>query len=288
MQSVSKFSWKLEGFDEEWTVPSENRIITYTNIPSGKFELKIRLYDSSLSNVISRRSLQIKIIPPFWGTVWFWTLVFIFVSGITILYLMYIINKLKQKHTEEKVRFFANTAHDIRTSLTLIKAPVEELIKEKNLTESGKYYLSLAIEQARQLTSVVTQLINFQKVDIGREQLLLSMTDLVKLVGTRKIMFDSFAKSKNIEIVFVTDCASCITAVDEPKMEKIIDNLISNSIKYSPNNSQININFRCDDKKWVFQVKDNGIGISKKAQRQLFKEFYRGDNAINSKLLVRE
>jgi DNA-binding response OmpR family regulator len=111
------------------------------------------------------------------------------------------------------------------------------------------------------------------------------MTDLVKLVGTRKIMFDSFAKSKNIEIVFVTDCASCITAVDEPKMEKIIDNLISNSIKYSPNNSQININFRCDDKKWVFQVKDNGIGISKKAQRQLFKEFYRGDNAINSKVV---
>jgi signal transduction histidine kinase/DNA-binding response OmpR family regulator/ligand-binding sensor domain-containing protein len=285
MQSVSKFSWKLEGFDEEWTVPSENRIITYTNIPSGKFELKIRLYDSSLSNVISRRSLQIKIIPPFWGTIWFWTLVFIFVSGITILYLMYIINKLKQKHTEEKVRFFANTAHDIRTSLILIKAPVEELIKEKNLTESGKYYLSLAIEQARQLTSVVTQLINFQKVDIGKEQLLLSMTDLVKLVGTRKIMFDSFAKSKNIEIVFVTDCASCITAVDEPKMEKIIDNLISNSIKYSPNNSQISINFRCDDKKWVFQVKDNGIGISKKAQRQLFKEFYRGDNAINSKVV---
>ena len=76
-----------------------------------------------------------------------------------------------------------------------------------------------------------------------------------------------------------------ITAVDESKMEKIIDNLISNAIKYSHDNSQILIDLRCDDKKWMLQVKDNGIGISKKAQRQLFKEFYRGDNAINSKVV---
>ena len=285
MQSGSKFSWKLDGFDQEWTVPAENRIISYTNIPTGDFELKIRLYDNSLSNVISSRSLQIEIIPPYWRTVWFGVLIFIFLSGIIILYLMYFINKLKQKHTEEKVRFFANTAHDIRTSLTLIKAPVEELIKEKNLTESGKYYLNLAIEQARQLTSVVTQLINFQKVDIGKEQLLQSMTDVVKLIRTRKTMFDSFAKSKNIEIVFVSDRPSCITAVDEPKIEKIIDNLISNAIKYSHNNSQVHIRLKCDQKKWIFKIKDNGIGISKKAQRQLFKEFYRGDNAINSKVV---
>ncbi|MFA5328096.1 MAG: response regulator [Prolixibacteraceae bacterium] len=98
-------------------------------------------------------------------------------------------------------------------------------------------------------------------------------------------MLDSYAKSKNIELVFVSDRESYTTAVDESKMEKIIDNLISNAIKYSPNNSRIQIDLRCDDKKWVLQVKDNGIGISRKAQRHLFKEFYRGDNAINSKVV---
>jgi signal transduction histidine kinase/DNA-binding response OmpR family regulator/streptogramin lyase len=285
MKSGSKFSWKLEGFDNEWTVPSENRIITYTNIPSGEFTLKIRLYDNSLSKVITGRSLQIKVIPPFWRTIWFGALIFIVLAGMVVLYLLYVINKLKQKHTEEKVRFFANTAHDIRTSLTLIKAPVEELSREKNLTEAGKYYLNLAIEQARQLSSVVTQLMDFQKVDIGREQLLLTMTDMVKLIKTRKIMFDSLAKSKNIEMVFVFDRESCITAVDESKMEKIVDNLISNAIKYSHNNDKIEIRLKCDGEKWIFQVKDNGIGISKKSQRQLFKEFYRGENAINSKVV---
>ncbi len=285
MQSGSKFSWKLDGFDKDWTSPSGNRIITYTNIPSGEFALKIKLYDSSLSNVIAERSITIKLIPPFWRTGWFWILIILVLSGIIFLYLLYYINKLKQEHTEEKVRFFTNTAHDIRTSLTLIKAPVEELSKEKNLSESGKYYLNLAIEQARQLSSVVTQLMDFQKVDVGKEHLMLSMTDIVKLVSTRKIMLASYAKSKNIELEFASERESYITAVDESKTEKIIDNLISNAIKYSLNNSKIHIDLKLEDKKWVLQVKDNGIGISRKAQRQLFKEFYRGDNAINSKVV---
>lgn len=285
MQSGSKFSWKLEGFDKHWSSPSENKIITYTNIPSGEFDLKIKLYDSSLLNVIAERSLVLKLIPPFWRTAWFWMLIAIVLSGMIILYVLYYINRLKQEHTEEKVRFFTNTAHDIRTSLTLIKAPVEELNKEKNLTESGRYYLNLAVEQARQLSSVVTQLMDFQKVDVGKEHLLLTMTDIVALVSTRKIMLDSYAKSKNIELVFTTDRESYMTAVDESKMEKVIDNLISNAIKYSPVNSQIRIDLVSDENKWVLQVKDNGIGISKKAQRQLFKEFYRGDNAINSKVV---
>jgi len=285
MQAGSKFSWKLDGFDKDWTSPSGNRIVTYTNIPSGEFVLKIKLYDSSLSNVIAERSIAIKLIPPFWRTGWFWILIILVLSGIIFLYLLYYINKLKQEHTEEKVRFFTNTAHDIRTSLTLIKAPVEELSKEKNLTESGKYYLNLAIEQARQLSSVVTQLMDFQKVDIGKENLKLSLTDIVRLVTTRKVMLASYAKSKNIELGFASDRDSYMTAVDEPKMEKIIDNLITNAIKYSPENSVIQIGLRCEDKKWILQVKDNGIGISKKSQRQLFKEFYRGDNAINSKVV---
>ncbi|MEI6143467.1 MAG: two-component regulator propeller domain-containing protein, partial [Mariniphaga sp.] len=236
MKSGSKFSWKLEEFDKEWTTPSMNRIITYTNIPSGEFTLKIKLYDNSLSHVITERSIVIEVIPPFWRTGWFWTFVIIVISGVIFLYFIYYINRLKQEHTEEKVRFFTNTAHDIRTSLTLIKAPVEELSKEKNLTEAGKYYLNLAIEQARQLTSVVTQLMDFQKVDIGKEHLMLSMTDIVKLVSNRKTMLASLAKSRNIKLVFVADRESYFTAIDESEMGRIIDNLISNAIKYSHDN----------------------------------------------------
>jgi len=283
--SGTKFSWKLEGFDKTWTTPSENRILNYTNIPSGKFTLRIKLYNSSLSQVISERLIKVMVIPPFWRTGWFLIIVFIFISGIILLYLLYYINLLKQRHSSEKIRFFTNTAHDIRNSLTLIKAPVEELNKESNLTESGRYFLSLAIEQARRLNFVVTQLLDFQKVDIGKEQLILEMVDIVKMISNRIVMFESFSKSKNIVLTFTSNIKNYLTAVDEAKIEKVIDNLVSNAVKYSNPGNQVEIDLKCEIDKWVLQVKDYGIGISRKAQRQLFKEFHRGDNAINSKIV---
>ncbi|MBN1987160.1 MAG: response regulator [Prolixibacteraceae bacterium] len=281
----TKFSWKLEEFDSEWATPSENRIITYTNLPSGEFDLKVKLYDSSLEHILSERSISIHLIPPLWKKGWFLFLISLFISGIIILILLYYINNLKQKHTEEKVRFFTNTAHDIRTALTLIKAPVEELTHEKNLTDKGKQYLQIAVNQARQLSSVVTQLMDFQKVDIGKEITSLSMVDIVKLISTRKMMYESLAENKNIHLTFRADRESYKSAVDESKMEKVIDNLISNAVKYSHNNGQVDIEFSADKSKWTLLVKDNGIGMSKKAQRMLFKEFYRGENAMNSKIV---
>jgi CheY-like chemotaxis protein len=198
---------------------------------------------------------------------------------------LYYTNRLKQKHTEEKIRFFTNTAHDIRNSLTLIKAPVEELNRETKLSEPGRQYLQIAVEQVRRLSSVVTQLLDFQKVDIGKQQISFSAVNIVKLISTRRLLFESFAKSKNIELVFTSDRLDYVTAVDESKIEKVVDNLISNAVKYSHTESQVRIDLQCDDNKWVLQVKDQGIGISRKAQRQLFKEFYRAENAINSKVV---
>lgn len=283
--SGAKFSWKLDGFDNEWTIPAGNRIITYTNIPNGKFTLSVKLFDSSLKQVLSVRSFEIKIIPPFWKKAWFILLIITTLTGILILAFLYYVNTLKQKHTEEKVSFFTNTAHEIRTALTLIKAPVEELAHEKNLSEKGKQYLQIAVRQARQLSSVVTQLMDFQKVDIGKEIASLAMTDVVGLISKRKLIYESLAKGKNIEIQFITNTDAYITAIDELKMEKVIDNLISNAVKYSHNVGLVKIEFSGENDRWLLSVKDNGIGISKKAQRKLFREFYRGENAVNAKIV---
>jgi signal transduction histidine kinase/ligand-binding sensor domain-containing protein/AraC-like DNA-binding protein len=283
--SGAKLSWKMDGFDKEWMPATSNRTITYTNIPSGRYTLNIKLWDNSMSRVLSERTLAIELIPPFWRSAWFLVLMFTIILGIVFLYLQLYINKLKQKQTEEKVRFFTKIAHDIRTSLTLIKAPVEELNKEPNLSETGKYYLNLAIEQARRLSLVVTQLMDFQKVDVGKEHLTLVMTDIVKLISRRIAILDSFAKSQKINLVFKANKQSYITGIDELKIEKIVDNLISNAVKYSKGESEVKIDLQCDEKKWVLQVIDKGIGIKKKSQRKLFKEFYRSNNAINSKIV---
>ncbi|MBK5721689.1 response regulator [Dysgonomonas sp. Marseille-P4677] len=281
----SKFSWKMEGIDEEWTLPSNSRVLTYASIPSGDFKLRMRMYDSSLSHLINERILDIHITPPFWGTWWFQLILFALICGIIFFALRFYINRLKQRHTEDKIRFFTNTAHDIRTSLTLIRAPIEELNKEENLSKKGRYYLNLATEQSGRLSFVATQLLDFQKVDVGKGQVFLIMTDIVNLIFRRKSMFEAAAKKQNISLDFSTNRESYMTAVDELKIEKVVDNLISNAIKYSNPNGIVEIKLDCRNEGWTLDVKDYGLGISDNVKNKLFKEFYRGDNTVNSKMV---
>ncbi len=280
-----KFSWKMEEFDTDWSHPSNQRIITYTNIPNGDFKLKIRMYDNSLSQVVDERTLDIHVIPLYWQTWWFRLVLSIIILSIITFFLKFYINRLKQRHTEDKIRFFTNTAHDLRTSITLINAPIHELNKEKELSEKGHYYLHLATEQSERLSNVATQLLDFQKVDMGKGQLFLVMTDIVDLVYRRKTMFRSTAGKRNITLEFSSNRKSYMSAVDELKIEKVVDNLMSNAIKYSHANSIVELMLDCGEEYWSLEVKDYGLGISDNAQKKLFKEFYRGDNKINSRMV---
>ena len=281
----SKFSWLMEGIDEEWTQPANSRAITYASMPSGDYRLKIRMYDSSMKQIINERSILIHITPPWWNAAWFRLAMFLLVGAIVVLALRYYINRIRQQHTEDKIRFFTNMAHDIRTSLTLINAPIEKLNKEKNLSAEGRYYLNLATEQSDHLSYVANQLLDFQKVDIGKGQVFFVMTDVVRIISQRKSMFDATAIKHKISVEFNSNRETYVTAVDELKFEKVIDNLISNAIKYSHPEGKVLINLTCDANRWVLEVKDQGLGISANAQKKLFREFYRGDNAVNSTIV---
>lgn len=281
----SKFAWKMEGIDEEWTQPTNARAITYASMPGGEYSLKIRMYDNSLKQIIQERSLQIRITPPWWKAVWFRFLAFFFIVAILALFLRYYINRIRRHHAEDKIRFFTSLTHDIRTYLTLINAPIEELNKEKDLSDEGRYYLNLATEQAERLSSVANQLLDFQKTDVGKSQLFLAMNDLVKIVSHRKLMFDAAASKQRIKLLFSSNCESYLTAVDEQKIEKVIDNLLSNAIKYSHPDSEVIINLTCEPDRWILEVRDQGLGISENAHKKLFREFYRGDNVVNSTIV---
>ena len=281
----AKYSWKLEGVDSKWSTPVNRPIINYSNLRGGNFILRIKMEDNSLSSVIDERSLSIRIVPPVWDSWWFKLLSVLLLLSIMYFFIRLYVNRLKQRHTEDKIRFFANTAHDIRTSITLIGAPVEEIKKEKSLSEKGRYYLTLASEQIERLSFVTTQLLDFQKVDAGKGQLFLTMVDVVKLVRQRAAMFEPTASKNNIRIEFYSNTDTYITAVDELKLEKVVDNLISNAIKYSFANGLIEIKLLCSDSTWTLEVQDFGLGISDYSKSKLFREFYRGDNTINSKIV---
>lgn len=281
----AKFSWKIDGLDQEWSKPVDNRILSYSNIPYGSYTIRLRMVDNSISGVIAERQIKVHIIPPFWKRIWFILILVFFAAGLGAFGVYFYIDWLKKKHSEEKIRFFANTAHDIRTSLTLVTGPIEELNKEENLSNDGLNYLHLATDQVQRLSKVVTQLMDFQKVDIGKEKVSFKSVDIIKVIENRVMMFESLAKRNNIQLVFSANCEHYQTSVDERMIDKVIDNLISNAIKYSFPNSIVNITLRCVPSRWTLEVQDTGIGISKKAQKLLFREYYRGENAINTKIV---
>lgn len=280
-----KISWKLEGLDSDWTQPSDLYFIKYANLSYGGYVLKIRMYDNSGLKIIDERLLNIEIAPPFWNKWWFRLIFLTVIAGVIAYSVKIYLNRLQQKHTKEKIRFFTNIAHDIRTSLTLINGPVEKLNTAPELSEESHYYLKLVTEQSDRLSSVATQLLDFQKVDIGKEQIFIEMTDIVKLVSQRCAIFKEIAEKTSIELVFLSKQESYITAVDNLKIEKVVDNLLSNAIKYSHPKSRINVTLICEVEKWILEVRDYGLGISNNVQNKLFKEFYRGENKINSKIV---
>lgn len=283
--SGSKFSWKLEGVDKDWSEPSFNRLINYSNLPAGKLKLKIRLYNSSLSSIIAEHTVRFEITPPFWKTWWFMSLALLGLTAAIYFAFKTYIDKLKHKHAEDKIRFFANTAHDLRNSLVLVKGPIDELTQEDNLSATGQKYLSVTRQQVKRLSMVASQLLDFQKADTGKEPVSLKMVDVGNLLKQRIYMFQSLAQVKKVSIVLEPNQPELLTAVDENAMEKVIDNLLSNAIKYSKEDSNITVVLSVTATFWKIEVTDKGMGICKNDQKKIFKEFYRSQNAINSKIV---
>ncbi|PRY96679.1 two component regulator with propeller domain [Marinilabilia salmonicolor] len=281
----ARISWKLGGMDEDWSMPASNRMLTFANLPGGEYELKVRMLDSSLSQIIDERSLTIVIEPPFWRAWWFYSMAILLIVGVFYFFFRYHINLIQQIHFQEKIRFFTNTAHELRTSLTLISGPVEAIEDETGLSEKGRYFLALANDQIKNLLKVATQLLDFQKVDKGKARLHLKMVDVVRFIEQRVLMFESYGKRKSILLNFSSDQKELLTGVDVEMLEKIVDNLLSNAIKYSHEGDQVDIRISQVRKNWILSVADHGIGISMKGQKQLFREFYRSENAVNSEVV---
>ena len=278
----TKISWKLVGLEDNWSEPATNRMFTFANLTAGEYELKTRMLNNSLSDVIDERSLTIVIKPAFWNTLWFYLILALLVVGAFYFIFRYHINLIQQLHAREKIRFFTNAAHELRTSLTLISGPVEEIAKESGLSSRVRHFISLANEQVKSLLNTASQLIDFQNIDKGTALVNFQMVNIAQMVEHRVMMFESFARQKNVTLSIITDEKDFFSGVDVNMMEKVVDNLLSNAIKYSHENGNVKVELWRNRKYWFLSVKDDGIGIGRKAQKQLFKEFYRSENAINS------
>ena len=278
------YSWKMEGFYDEWTKPSTSNLIRYTGLNPGKYTLKIRAVLLDDGQTIEERELQIVIKPPFTQTIWA-ILIYILVLLIIIFSVMRYLWVRKESHiSKEKILFFIHTAHDIRTPLTLIKGPLNEIERNEELSPKGKHNLQTAIQSTNRLTELATKLIDFQKEELYSPIIHVELCELNQYIRDFLIQFQTYADKKGLLLTYEGIPESLEVWIDKNKTDSIIHNLISNALKYTPTGGKVILQTEKTSEQWILTIRDTGIGISVNDQKKMFKQLFRGENVINQRI----
>lgn len=279
------YSYTLEGFDQQWYMGSNsNNVVNYTNINPGNYVFRLKALNKDTKEVLDERFITIEVCQPFWKSSWALIVYFILMIIILRFIIIYMKNKIEKRNSKEKIQFFINVAHDIRTPVTLIKAPLSELEEKETLSDSGKVVLDIAIKNTEKLFTMVSQLLDFQKADISALRLIISKNELKSYIQEKIMLFRVEAEHKRIALSLEYELDHPLVVwFDREKMDKILGNLISNAIKYTQEGGTVILKVFQDEKKWYLTLSDTGIGIPASEQKYLFRRFFRAHNAINSK-----
>ena len=279
------YSWKIDGYHKEWSRPSQDNRILVRNLPPGRYTLQIRAVSNEEKyKTYETRSIQIIITPPVWASMWAIVGYIILLVLVMIIIFRIIMLHKQKKISDEKTRFFINTAHDIRTPLTLIKAPLEEVVENHMVTEKGLPHMNMALKNVNTLLQLTTNLINFERIDVYSSTLCVSEHELNSYMDDICATFRKYAEMKRVRFVYESNFDYLNVWFDSDKMGSILKNILSNALKYTPENGSVCICAFEEGNTWSIEVKDTGIGIPSCEQNKLFKNSFRGSNVINLKV----
>lgn len=275
------YSWKLEGFYDRWSPPSSDNLIRYTNLSPGNYTLRVRAILMDNHQILEEREIQILIGRPIWMTFWAFLLYALIIIGISYAIIRYQMIRRDKQISQAKINFFMQTAHDIRTPLTLIKAPLGEILKNEQLTEQGTTNLNLAIQSTDNLSELANNLMDFQKEELYSSKISVVRYELNQYIQNYMQQFKAYAEQKGIDFQYKSSFTSLEVWIDQNKIDSILQNLLSNALKYTPKGGSVTIETNHNKNRWILTIKDTGIGIPKEDQKKLFKFLFRGKNATN-------
>ncbi|MCF6358891.1 MAG: ATP-binding protein, partial [Draconibacterium sp.] len=295
----NQYKYKLENYDDKWVNIGNRRFILLHNLKPGEYILKVK--SSNRHNIWSDEVTKLEIIinPPFWQT-WY-ALVFYILIVIGIVSVIRwnavkqerLMNSLEleklqheqdQKLGEIKLRFFTNISHEFRTPLTLILAPLKELIAKReiyNISDRAANKISVAQKNSLRLLKLINQLLDFRKVESGEMKLVMYNTNLKDFVSEICYPFFELAEINNIKFKFKSALKTENIWIDRDKLEIVINNLISNAFKFVKENGKIEVAIYEEEDEVLISVSDNGIGIPATEINHIFDRFYRVGKSEN-------
>lgn len=188
------------------------------------------------------------------------------------------LNRQLNEATQSKLVFFTNVSHDLRTPLSLIISPVEELLDARNLTPDQDVMVRIAAKNCKILRRLINEILDFRRYENGKLELNREEVDLGALVGEWSSSFMPLAMRRDIDLrVSIDHAPRAVAAVDVEKIERVFFNLVSNAFRYTPANGVVHIHLKVVDTNIVLQVEDTGRGISAEDLPKIFDRFYQVD-----------
>lgn len=292
------FEYKLEGLDKGWNTADPGiHSVTYSNLPSGKYRFLLRALNNDGVESEGIASIGIRILPVWYKTWWAILLFVALAIGIIFTVITYYLHKKsleaqiqaervdrerKEELNEMKVRFFVNMSHELRTPLSLIMLPVDELIARGG--DSGTIQKLNAIKNnTLRILHIVNQLLNYRRAELGVMHMKVRAVDVNALASNTADAYRTMARHKNIKFNIDSTLSEGTLFVDPEYLELILNNLLSNAFKYTPENQKVTLSLEEHDGRLIIKVSDSGCGIAPDKLDKIFVRFYQVfDNAGGS------
>lgn len=297
LEEKNKFVYRLKGVDRDWNLLKTNtNRLSYSNLSDGDYQLTISKLDTNGHPSENTYTLNIHIQAPWYYNLWaksFYFLLFLSLVAWTINFFR-VKNRLKMERSEkekileqsrQKIDFFTNLSHDLKTPLSMIIAPISKLLPEvKNQQE--KKQLELVQRNAMKLNSLIHQVLDFSRVDSDSNSLLiLSRMEIVSFARNLFSAYEEAGKEKKLTFRFETNRDEIYVEVDAIKWESIVGNLLSNAVKYTPEGGEIALTFTYQEeaKQLNIRIADTGTGIPHKDIPYIFQRFFQSSKTAGQK-----
>ena len=184
------------------------------------------------------------------------------------------ISRQLQQSSKRKLDFFTNISHEIRTPLTLIKSPLERILKSEIKEEEIGNQLQLAINNTNKLKTLVNQILDLQKLDEDLLSLDFSKFEIISFCKEIASSFEGYSSQNNCKLIFESNIAKALIKFDQGRLQSIITNLLSNAFKFNKENGQVLFKLNLNTQQLDLEISDTGKGMNSDHLKKLGERYY--------------
>ncbi|WP_052955465.1 ligand-binding sensor domain-containing protein [Flavihumibacter petaseus] len=276
---LTEYSYKMDGLDQDWTYLKANRKAYFTNLAPGNYSFRLKAAVSG-QWVKNERVLKVEVLPPWWDTIWA-RMLYVAIAVSIIYYIIQSYHRRTQIRKEKeiyeaKIDFFTNVAHEIKTPLTLIKGPIDNLKDYLDIYPDIREDLLMMDRNTNRLVTLVTQILDFRKTESKGFRLEFARENISTILEDAFLNFQALAKKRELEYKLELPPNDVFALADEEALNKIFSNLLSNATKYAAEKVKVRL-LPPGELDFVLQIEilNDGHLIPEDMAERIFEPFFR-------------